>query len=270
MFNFLKQINAKPSTNQPIRPDQSAPVFLAVLMAFPTQLSVLIGKPNLESPEVKALVTESADLVRGAGESYFSTEVYSLLASRGVRSTSLFSVVNSKGSSDFSVSAQALHDASSRAPIVLVTVIGSKTGDLCSEMAKNPNTVFVVPAGSSAQILRAEYTPDCAAPNILFVGAMNKDQTDLAPYSNRGTEIVRVAASGMIIKKEIPGHQGARRLGTTFAATRVAADLVKLAEARKIQGVHLVKAFLRRATTIPALKGKVKDSKALQVDFFQE
>lgn len=86
-----------------------------------------------------------------------------------------------------------------------------------------PNTLFVFASGNDG--MNNDIYPtsptNIQADNVISVGATYKYEF-LAPFSNYGTDMVDVAAPGMLIHSQIPGNEYLQVSGTSQAAPYVA------------------------------------------------
>ena len=90
-------------------------------------------------------------------------------------------------------------------------------------VAAAPNTLFVFAAGNdgSSNDQYGSSPANIRADNVITVGATYKNEF-FAPFSNYGTNMVEVAAPGMLIHSSIPGNDYLEVSGTSQASPYVA------------------------------------------------
>lgn len=237
------------------------------------EIATIMGSPDSRMDFVQELVTERVFMTPPGAfpEVQLSTEIYSLLARRGVLSTISFEVLNGQGMAAISDFTNAIHLAATRAPIVLNILGGGNENDVCSLMASHPDTVYVTVSGASAQYLDPSAFPACQAENILRVAPLTKDRTRLLAPSNFGP-LVRIAAPGTEVRVIGPGERMRKLTGGTASAALVAGQLVAFArnhgithEDGPLKGGRLItKFFKKRSRLVPALANAVDGGRVLE------
>jgi hypothetical protein len=241
--------------------------------ATAVEIATIMGTPDPGMDFVQELVTERVRLMPPGffPEVQLSTEVYSLLARRGVLSAISFEVLNGNGSATAADFANAIHLASTRAPVVLNILGGGDENDVCTWMASHPDTVYVTVADASAQTMPPSAFPACNATNILRVAPLSKDRTRLLTPSNFGP-LIRIGAAGTGIRVIGPGDRMRKLTNGTVAAALVAGQLVAFArnhgithEDGPLKGAKLIKKFFKKRTlAVPALVGAVEEGRILE------
>lgn len=241
--------------------------------ASAAEIATIMGSADPRMDFVQELVTERVHLMPPGfyPEVQLSTEIYSLLARRGVLSAISFEVLNANGAATAADFSNAIQLAATRAPIVLNILTGGNDNDLCTWMAAHPDTVFVTVSNSSAHSMPPSAYPACNAANILRVAPLAKDRARLlAPFN--GGPLVRIAAAGTEIRVVGPGERMRKFTGAPASAALVAGQLVAFArnhgithEDGPLKGAKLIqKFFKKRSLTVPALVGAVDGGRALE------
>lgn len=126
-------------------------------------------------------------------------------------------------------------------------------------VAAAPNTLFVFAAGNDGMSNDDFGTSpaNIKADNVITVGATYKDQF-FAPFSNYGTNMVDIAAPGMLIHSAIPGNEYLQVSGTSQAAPYVANVAAKIKDANpELRPSEVKKILMGTVDTKSFLKDKV-------------
>jgi hypothetical protein len=247
-------------------------LIVALLMSansFASQLGYVGGMPDLSLDFVKNIFDTKMDFIGGAEpETDWTTGVYSIFAKHQLRTVDQFVVMRSDGSVKEDENLQAITNAAYVSPIVMIDS-GPETHDMCILMWTMSNTVFVLPAGKSGIEVPIE-NPVCEERNIVRVGALNKDGTAMADFSNYGTLSVSIAAIGEDVPMTIAGGKEVMSSSTTVAAAAVAAEIAKFNHIHpefleEMGAIALVQAFFNEATEpMAAIADKIRDGRILK------
>ncbi|MBI3556309.1 MAG: S8/S53 family peptidase [Deltaproteobacteria bacterium] len=232
------------------------------------QIATLLGRPDSAQSFVREIVKESVSL--GGNTSYeqdWTTQLYSILAGRGVRDAISFEVIEAEGGVSNELLLKGFDQAAAKAPVVMTAVGGSseQNNALCAYLSRHAEAAFVLAAGKSGYEIGEGAEPNCSARNILRVAALGRDRKHLMPSSNFGYTI-RIAAAGEEIPVTGVGGRSTRLTGTSPAAAVVAAEIAKFAaRSPALDAAGLINRFLRlRTVRVPELDGKIEGARALR------
>lgn len=241
---------------------------LLVLFAQKSNASELVtfdSSPDLTVSNVARLVAGSVDMSGGVADRELidsSTQLMDLLYTQGV--PTVFNVILT---TDGSIPAERLGRAvaayAALARVALVRFEG-ESNTFCKLFASMPSVAFVWVAGNGAHAIDPVEESACTSANILRVGPLKLDRTDLVSRSNFGPT-VRIAAIGEGVTAA--GQSGVLSVmdPSSAAAARVAARLVDQAACGCYRsGGELIDAFLANGTVvIDSLRDKVAGGRAV-------
>jgi cell wall-associated protease len=126
-------------------------------------------------------------------------------------------------------------------------------------VAAAPDTLFVFAAGNDGMSndLFGSSPANIRAENVITVAATYKNEF-LAPFSNYGTNMVDVAAPGMLIRSSVPGNLYLEVSGTSQASPYVANVAAKIKDANpELTPVEVKKILMGTVDQKSFLEGKV-------------
>jgi subtilisin family serine protease len=233
---------------------------LFAMSAQAAQLSYIGAAPNSELEFVSSMLDRTVEFNDPRNDRY-PTEIFSILHNNKIDSVAM--IVGSFHQLTIPDTRDLLSEAAVYAPVVL-TNITPRDGSVCLQMKKLKDTLFVLPAGDRSLDLNIPGigVKWCDAPNMLFVGSL-KSNMSLAPFSNFGTDYVRVAAPGINLR--VLNKDGYSRVfsGSLASAAIVAAKVAQFAEKfPRLKGLYLAHRYLEsRAKSSKKLATKVKRGK---------
>ena len=241
-------------------------VFLSVNGVQAATLATILGTPDRNQPFVRQMLEQVVDFDGQIHETNWTTQLFSILSRRAVRPVISIEIVRYDGGTTYDLVQRGAYAASNRARVVFTAIGGGpqENNQLCQIFASFPAQAYVLSAGKSGYAPGEGQEPACMASNILRVGALNRELTDLSPWSNFGPT-VRIAAPGTDISVVGGGGVPSIASGTAPAAAAVAAELSNFAEIHpELSGASLIYGFLQvRTVVLPSLYGKVAEGRAL-------
>lgn len=238
-------------------------LFLASLpasaRAAPLEVSLIAGLPNGEMPFVQQILKEKVVMVPGENQADYTTALFYFASRNGTEAAQAIQIVDERGSATGLNLNLSIDKAAQNAAIVVVPVGGPGINSLCERAAGNVRTAYIMMAKALGN---ASPAGPCRAANILFVGALSNDLSDLQDSTHA---LLRLAVpAGPLEAPVAPGRSMAvRSLGTGMA---MAAG--KMAEILRqypfLKGKALVDRFLNtRTERLSSLRGKVAGERAL-------
>jgi hypothetical protein len=248
---------------------------LAVFASFSataTEIAVLLGRPDESLDFVKLIHKESVSVDASLTdvEVDYTTQAYSIFHRLGVESVSSVEVLSATGSASSQNFVRGIQAAAVRAPVAFAPFgpnFGPRMLAFCEALGRNPDTVFVLPAGNDGRSIDAEaaQSPECFPANVLRVASLNETGDGLAYFSSFG-EKIDLAAGGSKIPVVGEGGKPVDRSGSSISGSIVGARLAVFARLNpSLKGASLARAFLASETQeLPALRGKIGGARALK------
>ncbi len=141
------------------------------------------------------------------------------------------------------------------------------TEELASFFRSNPNSVFVLAAGNEKRDLSKgiDHSANIQAENLIKVAAID-GKGKIAPFSNRSSSFVEVAAIGTGVASAMVGGGKMHMSGTSQAAPDVANAMAQIFEsAPQLSAKEAVEAlYARRTTTDSSLVNLVANGRVLK------
>ncbi|MGE3261532.1 MAG: hypothetical protein AB7K68_07115 [Bacteriovoracia bacterium] len=249
------------------------PVLILVLLcsisgsafASGVELAIVASLPNEKMSFVRETLREKFDFTGKPGNTDYATAITYFAQKNGVQTVSAIQVLTEEGSVTTDHFHQGLELGASQAPIVLAPLGGADMQSSCLKMAAQPQTAFLLPIGSDAAFDNGALEPACYSANILFVGGMNKELTELAVNQTYGTK-ARIGVPYVTLTAPV-GEDGrtitytSKAFGLGMLAGKMAA---LLREEPSLRGGTLIQRFVDTKTAyLPSLLGKVRDARAL-------
>ena len=231
--------------------------------AAPTfELSTLLGTANARMPFVQEIVKNHVELAPGTNFVDYTTGVLYFAWRNGAAAVQTFQVLGEGGNAPLAGVLEAIDKASADSSIVLAPLSGEAMEDMCSKMAANPQTAFLITLGDVGYTLSPFFTR-CASRNILFVTVLNAELTELGQLASYGP-LVRLAVPGMDLSAPVEGDRRASFLSDGFGMGVAAGKLAALSRARpELKGAALLSQFLADQEELAVLKGRVTGAKAI-------
>ncbi len=133
----------------------------------------------------------------------------------------------------------------------------------------NPNTIFVISAGNDGQKISdtTNGLVNIRAPNVLKVAALNSNES-LAPFSNKSSKYVDIAAHGVAILSALSDGTKIHMSGTSMSAPEVSNYLTKIfvnnPELSAAEGMKEL--FTKHSVIDPNLDVVVANGRRLQIN----
>lgn len=241
---------------------------LALLAASPVyaaptyELTTLLGTANERMPYVQEIVKSHVPLAPGNNFEDFTTGVLYFAWRNGTASAQTIQVLREAGNATMPDIKRAIDLAAETSALVLAPLGGDEIEEMCGWMAEKPNTAFLITLGAEGYNLSPLYTK-CSAQNILLVTTLNESLTDVGTYSSYGP-LVRLAVPGTDLSAPVDGDRRVSYISDAFGMAVAAGKMSEyLRRNPDKSGAALIRGFLEEADTLPALRGKVRGSKAV-------
>jgi len=227
------------------------------------EVSVVLGSPNTRLGFVQDIFEKRSDLTP-VPEFELTTQVFSILHRKQVRTASSVGIVWENGASTLDLLRAGL-DQGARDSQIVITSVGPIPDSICEHVAQYSDVAFVFSLGSSGIERRSREYPNCLSSNILFIAGLNARDLALSDRSNYG-DLVRLAVSAANIPVIRANGMAAYGSGTSFSTAIVAARLARIVETNSgLSGAEIIQALLDSTETrrMPSLVGKTQNALGL-------
>jgi hypothetical protein len=229
-----------------------------------SEIATVMGSPDSTLGFVQNMVKKRIALQDVSNESEVTTAVYSVLSRVGVTNATAVQLLPNNGTTTQANFENALRIASKESTVVY-TIVGPMSNELCQEMSRLSNNVFVTVSGNERRALEPQAMPACLSSNIICVAGLNQADSDLRDSANYGA-LIRIAAPSFNIPVVLAGGAHSTMSNTSVASALVAGRLATFARThQEFFGATLANAFIsENSEPMANLAEKVRDGRVLK------